>query len=174
MNQSVIREITEADLPTFVDLAIRTFRETYAIHNNPQDMQQYMDAYMSKSRLIAEVDEPGSCTLIQWYGDLMAGYARLRRASPSCSISATSHWELERFYVDKPWQGRGLAADLMSACEQETQKRGLDGLWLGVWTENRRARRFYQKMGFREEGSKEFKLGQDVQIDLVLVKTVSA
>ena len=61
----------------------------------------------------------------------------------------------------------------MEACCARAQALGYAGLWLGVWTENHRARRFYEKVGFRDEGEKTFVLGSDVQVDRVLVLPVA-
>ena len=41
---------------------------------------------------------------------------------------------------------------------------------LGVWEHNERAKAFYQRFGFREIGEVAFKLGNDVQRDLILRK----
>jgi GNAT superfamily N-acetyltransferase len=76
--------------------------------------------------------------------------------------------ELERFYVDQRWHGRGIAAQLMDAVLRVA--RGLDGdaLWLGVWERNAKAIRFYEKQGFECVGAQTFRLGSDVQHDDVM------
>ena len=50
------------------------------------------------------------------------------------------------------------------------RSRGADALWLGVWGENRRAIRFYEKQGFGVVGRQSFVLGDDEQSDLVLAR----
>ena len=41
--------------------------------------------------------------------------------------------------------------------------------WLGVWDQNARAIRFYEKAGFADAGEISFQLGDDVQSDRLLV-----
>ena len=41
-------------------------------------------------------------------------------------------------------------------------------IWLGVWEENPRATRFYQKNGFVAFGKHIFKLGDDEQTDILM------
>ena len=41
-------------------------------------------------------------------------------------------------------------------------------VWLGVWEENKRAINFYEKNGFVVFGKHDFKLGDDVQTDLMM------
>ena len=75
-----------------------------------------------------------------------------------------------RFYVDKPWQGRGLAAQLMRAVEKRALERGARELWLGVWERNERAQAFYRKHGFRQVGTQIFVVGTDPQTDHVMLR----
>ena len=43
-------------------------------------------------------------------------------------------------------------------------------MWLGVWEENKRAIRFYQKNGFVEFDKHIFILGKDAQTDILMRK----
>ena len=81
--------------------------------------------------------------------------------------------ELKRFYVDRPWQGRGLAGELMAAAERAAQARGAREMWLGVWERNQRAQAFYLKCGFRKVGKKIFVVGTDPQTDDVMLKEIA-
>ena len=49
---------------------------------------------------------------------------------------------------------------------------GYETIWLGVWERNERAIRFYEKWGFREAGTHDFILGNDVQNDLIMEYSV--
>jgi ribosomal protein S18 acetylase RimI-like enzyme len=51
---------------------------------------------------------------------------------------------------------------------------GAETVWLGVWCENARAIRFYEKHGFRDVGSHSFLLGTDLQTDRVMTRPVHA
>ena len=81
--------------------------------------------------------------------------------------------EISRFYVDRPWHGRGLARVLMSACIAEARSRGADALWLLVYQDNARAVAFYEKSGFRRAGTQPFKLGSRVDQDWVMVRVIA-
>ena len=60
----------------------------------------------------------------------------------------------------------------MDACFDLAKKEGFDAMWLGVWEYNPRAKRFYEKNGFREVGSHTFVLGADPQTDLLMQKQI--
>ena len=76
--------------------------------------------------------------------------------------------ELERFYLDHAWHGRGVAASLMEAVIRVASACAGDTLWLGVWERNARAIRFYRKWGFERVGAQTFRLGADLQTDDVM------
>ncbi|MNF16430.1 Protease synthase and sporulation negative regulatory protein PAI 1 [compost metagenome] len=46
-------------------------------------------------------------------------------------------------------------------------------IWLGVWEENKRALRFYEKNGFTVFDKHIFRLGNDEQTDLMMKKTIT-
>ena len=77
--------------------------------------------------------------------------------------------ELWRFYVDRAWHGRGVAAALMARVKTAARERGAKTLWLGVWERNDRARAFYAKCGFADAGEHIFLFGTDPQTDRVMV-----
>jgi ribosomal protein S18 acetylase RimI-like enzyme len=46
-------------------------------------------------------------------------------------------------------------------------------VWLGVWEKNEAAIAFYKKMGFEEAGRHSFRMGDELQTDLVMKKVIS-
>ena len=51
---------------------------------------------------------------------------------------------------------------------QVAEDKKVDYVWLGVWEENPRAIRFYQKNGFVEFDKHIFRLGDDEQTDIMM------
>jgi Acetyltransferase (GNAT) family. len=62
----------------------------------------------------------------------------------------------------------------MDACAIEARRRGGRTLWLGVWSQNPRAIRFYAKWGYEDVGGQTFMLGDDPQQDRVLALSLDA
>ena len=77
--------------------------------------------------------------------------------------------ELMRIYLDNGWHGRGLAQALLKEVVRAARTLGGDSIWLGVWERNGRAIAFYEKSGFRRVGATEFRLGDRLHQDLVMV-----
>jgi ribosomal protein S18 acetylase RimI-like enzyme len=81
--------------------------------------------------------------------------------------------EIRRFYVDRPFHGRGIAQALMRAVEETARTLGGRTLWLGVWERNPRAIAFYSKCGFVDVGQHDFILGTEEQTDRVMARALS-
>jgi GNAT superfamily N-acetyltransferase len=60
--------------------------------------------------------------------------------------------ELEQVYVDRACRGSGVAAALLAEGERRVREGGHEVAWLAVVAGNRRARRFYAKHGWTDEG----------------------
>jgi ribosomal protein S18 acetylase RimI-like enzyme len=167
----IIRRATVADAEALAQIGARTFFETFAADNTPEDMRMFLASTWRPDLQRAEILDPGLDTLLACdAGGALAGFAQLRVAHPPAGIAVRSPVELKRFYVDKPWQGRGLARTLMEAAELAARTRGARELWLGVWERNERAQAFYRKCGFSKVGTQIFVVGTDPQTDNVMLR----
>jgi ribosomal protein S18 acetylase RimI-like enzyme len=167
-----VRPGVPGDAARLAAFGARTFEETFGAENTPEDMASYMAHAYGIAQQAAELADPAVVTLIAEEGAAMAGYAQLRgRPAPPC-VAGPAPIELWRFYVDRPWQGRGVAAALMSAIVEAAAARGAATLWLCVWERNPRAQAFYRKAGFADVGAAEFVLGTDRQTDRVMVRPI--
>ena len=151
------------------DLASRTFYDTFAATNSPDDMTLHLQSAYGVDQQTRELTSRDITTLlVEEDGDAMA-YAQIRADHvPEC-VADPDAVELWRFYVDRAWHGRGVAQALMARVKAEAMARGARTLWLGVWEKNDRARAFYAKCGFTDAGQHIFLFGTDPQTDLVMV-----
>ena len=164
-----LRPAVSADAGMLADFGARTFSETFAADNTVEDMQLHLASTFSPERQRREIEDPSMLTLVledaagQW-----AGFAQLRTGKISDGVPREGSIELYRFYVDSPWHGKGLAAELMQAVKRQARARGASSLWLGVWERNARAQAFYRKHGFDKVGKQVFVVGRDPQTDDVM------
>ncbi|HEY0553032.1 MAG TPA: GNAT family N-acetyltransferase [Thermoanaerobaculia bacterium] len=164
-----IRRSEPADAPALADFAARMFADTFGPYNRPEDMAAHLADRFGVHQQAGEIADPKILTFLVEAEDRLIGYTQIRRIPPPGCVTGEEPVELGRFYVDRPWQGRGLAQRLMAVVWEAAK--GLNGrtLWLGVWEGNPRAIAFYEKCGFRDVGSQEFLLGADLQTDCVMV-----
>lgn len=165
-----IRLGVASDAPALAELAARTFRETFASDNRPEDLALHLAHSYGISQQQKELADPAVTTLLVEIERQLAGYAQLRTGgAPEC-VTGASPVELWRFYVAQAWHGRGIAQMLMRHVDSEAARRGARTLWLGVWERNERAKAFYRKTGFVDVGSHVFMVGTDAQTDRILVR----
>ena len=60
--------------------------------------------------------------------------------------------EVERVYVSAAHRGSGIAAVLMAEAEERVRANGHSKAWLAVVAGNARARAFYERVGWNDEG----------------------
>ena len=168
------RRAEERDGARLAALAERTFRDTYAVVNTPENMSQYCAAHYGAAIQAREILDPAVTILLCEQAAELVGYVHLRRGPGPAGVRATQPVEIQRFYVSREWHGRGVAAQLMTAALAHAQADGADQVWLGVWEHNLRARAFYRKTGFTEAGEHGFMLGEDRQRDIIMTRPVAA
>lgn len=166
-----IRYATSSDNTLLADLGARTFRDTFAADNTPEDMAAYLAASFNPQKQAGEINDPFARFLIAEIDGTPAGYAHLKLGPAPAVVVARKPVEIARIYADTPWIGKGIGARLMGACLAIADREGCDIVWLGVWERNARAIAFYRKWGFEEVGRQTFQLGTDLQTDLIMART---
>jgi len=172
MNDVTIRRGTVEDAGLLSELAARTFSETFAADNTPEDLAEYIATSFNIARLTSELEDPASNFLIAEVDGNAAGYARLHDGEPEKCIEGANPVELVRLYVLREWLGRGVGEQLMRACLDAARRAGHETVWLGVWERNARAQAFYRKWNFRTVGEHVFPLGSDLQRDIVMERAL--
>jgi ribosomal protein S18 acetylase RimI-like enzyme len=166
-----IRTATAADAEALAELGVRTFRETFAKDNTPEDMALYLAKHFGGGLQRAELEDPVVCFLLLLADGEPHGYVKLRRGP--ANGRGRSPLEVCRFYVDREWHGKGAALELMASIDALARRDGHDEVWLAVWEHNARAIRFYEKHGFTQVGEQPFTLGRDVQTDWLMSRSVT-
>ncbi|MGH9970195.1 MAG: GNAT family N-acetyltransferase [Pyrinomonadaceae bacterium] len=167
-----IRKAATADALLLAELGTRTFSDAFAADNTPEDMAAYLEASFSPHQIASELADPVSTFLIAEIDGIAVGYAMLHDGESPKEVGDENNIELVRFYVSGEWHGRGVAARLMQACLDEARRKLYRTLWLGVWEHNGRARAFYRKWKFQDVGEHIFRLGRDLQNDVLMSRTL--
>jgi len=153
-------------------LGMETFRETFAADNTPGNMAAYLAEAFSLEKQSRELADRASRFLIVEREGQPIAYARLRSGPAPVPVAGRHAIEIARFYVTKPWIGKGIGAKLMRRCLREAGDASSDTIWLDVWERNLRAIAFYRKWKFTEVGSQGFQLGDELQRDLLMARPV--
>ncbi|HEU0300949.1 MAG TPA: GNAT family N-acetyltransferase [Longimicrobium sp.] len=168
----IIRRAVPEDAPALAELARRSFVDAFGEGSDPHDLALHVARGYGQAQQAAEIAHPRITTLVAEVDGRLAAYAMIRRDEvPECVPDRTAAM-IARFYVDRPWHGRGLARRLMDAALDEVRALGARSVWLGVWEMNHRAIAFYAKCGYRDVGSHTYLFGTDPQTDRVMLREV--
>jgi ribosomal protein S18 acetylase RimI-like enzyme len=163
-----IRYGTLDDADMLSELGARTFYDTFAKDNTPENMDAHLRRSFSPEIQASELSQPDVIFLIVELENFPVGYAQLILSSTDEAIQGARPLEIRRIYSSHEYIGKGIGKELMQAAINEARQQDCDCIWLGVWEKNQRAIDFYKKWGFREVGTHIFSVGDDPQNDFVM------
>lgn len=168
-----IRRATPEDAALLCALAERTFVETFGHLYPPEDLAGYLaTAYP----LELQRQQLQSGDYAAWLLDVQGEAVGFAFAGP-CGLphpqATAADGELKRLYVLREHQGGGRGGQLFEAALQWLQTPGRT-LWIGVWSENFGAQRFYARHGFEQAGEYEFPVGNTRDKEFILRRVAAA
>jgi len=161
-----IRRAVVADAEALASFGARLFASTYGDDTPAADLNAYLSEHFGRDLQSAEIVDPSGCVFvaIDDAGELV-GYAH--------AMGQAQGMPLNRLYVDERARGTGLAARLLEAIETHGRGLGQQKLQLSVFDKNARAIAFYRRSGFSKVGTATFNVGDDVQSDLIMEKSLA-
>ena len=168
----VVRTGNDGDARLLAEMGAETFFDSYVDQIAEGVLAEFVGKSFATEIQATELADERSTFFVAEMNGEAVGYARLMAdVAPRQVVEEPARRqaiELQRIYVRKVWIGRGVGASLMGACLDEARRQGADLIWLGVWEQNTRAIRFYEKWGFEAVGAHMFQMGQEVQHDVLM------
>lgn len=161
------RDAAYADGPALAATGRRVFVETFGGFFDPGDMALHLDRKFGPAGLPAELGDPSiRIRLAEAEGGIL-GYVKLAPMTLPVDHPAGA-LEIKQFYVLAPWQGTGVATELMHWVIETARAEGAPALFLSVWEQGERAIAFYRRHGFVTAGKAPFLLGTRTYSDPVM------
>lgn len=154
------------DAPALAALGRETFVETFGHLYRPDDLAAFLVSHDEERWREQLADHEFAVRIVEADGQAVA-YAKLGPPSLPFEVSAPSI-ELRQFYVLRPWQGTNIARELMDWVLAEARRRGAAELYLSVFVDNQRARRFYERYGFTFVAPYAFMVGNHADEDHIM------
>lgn len=155
-----IRRACVDDADTLSALATRTFTETFGHLYPDEDLQAFLAEAYAPDRQRTILAHPDYAVFLLEDDGVAVGHAA---AGPCGLPHADVHpgdGELKRLYVLASHQNGGHGGRLFDAAMRWLEREGPRTLWIGVWSENHGAQRFYARHGFERVGEYEFPVGR--------------
>ena len=164
-----IEKVTTNDIPKLQEIGRSTFYEAFAGVNTEDDMKDYLEKSFSEEKLKTELNNRDSQFYFAMVNGNVVAYLKIN-AGEAQNEKIADAIEIERIYVSKAFHGKKVAQTLYEKAIDLAYEMQAKCVWLGVWEENHRALRFYEKNGFTAFGKHSFWLGNDEQTDLLMKK----
>lgn len=162
-----IRQATPDDAALLCALSAATFVETFGNLYPPDDLAAYMAIAYPEDQQRQQLE---SGDYAAWLLELDGQPAGFVFAGP-CGLPhpevGPADGELKRLYVLAAHHNAGHGRLLMDTAMAWLGSR-FERIWLGVWSENHGARRFYARYGFERVGQYEFPVGSVRDLEFIL------
>ncbi|HXG81638.1 MAG TPA: GNAT family N-acetyltransferase [Sphingomicrobium sp.] len=160
------RQATADDADDLAELGARTFTHTFGHLYQPGDLDIFLQNH-SPANWQKELADPAFEVRVAEQDGRMVGYVKL--GPPHLPFEPRGEAaELRQLYVIEEMKGQGVAHALMDWAIDRARDQRADYLYLSVFVDNHRARRFYEKYGFEPEGTYAFMVGSHADEDIVM------
>jgi ribosomal protein S18 acetylase RimI-like enzyme len=160
--------VTLSEILDLQEISRQTFFDAFASVNEEEDMRHYLEVNLSIEQLTSELNQAATSFYFAKNGNEILAYLKLNEADVQTEKRNIPSMEIERIYVRKEFQNRGVGQFLLDHSIQITKDKQLKLIWLGVWEHNVSAIRFYERNQFQFFGKHSFMLGSDEQTDLLM------
>ena len=174
MPEPLIRRAGPADAAALSAIGAETFVQTFGHLYPPSDLEQFVAEAYGLERTVDDLADPAKASWIVEADGQVVGYALAGpcglphpEVTPACG-------ELKRLYLLKAWQNGGLGARLFAETIGWLQGRGPRTVWIGVWSENHGAQRFYGRHGFEKAGEYGFAVGNTIDREYILKRNAES
>ncbi|ARS38990.1 GNAT family N-acetyltransferase [Sphingobacteriaceae bacterium GW460-11-11-14-LB5] len=170
MEHITIERATIADIEKLQEISRTTFYEAFAAVNSAENMEFYLENSFSQEKLTGELSNTDSQFYFALLDGKVIGYLKINLGQAQTEKLDLDALEIERIYLLKAFYGQKVGQLLYQKAIDIAHEIQASYVWLGVWEENYRALKFYEKNGFIAFDKHKFWLGDDEQTDLMMKK----
>lgn len=163
----IFKKCSIEDLDDLIEISKSTFIHAFEKHNKPKDFKIYLNSAFNKEKIEEELMHPNSTFYFVYVKEQLIGYLKLN-VKDAQNEPYEDALELERIYVQHQYQGRRFGEEMLFYVKAIAKSKKSSFIWLGVWSENKAAIRFYERHGFKIFDSHDFYLGNDLQKDILM------
>jgi ribosomal protein S18 acetylase RimI-like enzyme len=171
MSAPVIRRATPADAQALSRIGAETFTETFGHLYPPKDLAGFLISAYGLEATRADLADPGKAAWLAEADGQVVGYALAGTCTLPHPEAGDEDGELKRLYLRRSHQAGGLGGRLIATVFDWLQRDGARTLWIGVWSENYGAQRFYGRLGFEKVGEYVFPVGETMDLEFILRRT---
>jgi len=169
-----IRRATADDAATLAALAATTFTETFGHLYPPADLHGFLAEHYSAERQRTILQHPDYAVWLLEDDGVAVGHAAAGPCGLPHAEAQPGDGELKRLYLLRSHQNSGWGSRLFETALGWLERAGPRTLWIGVWSENLGAQRFYGRYGFERVGEYKFPVGKTMDDEFILRRKAAA
>ena len=165
---AAIRIATLADAEVLAELGSTTFIEAFGHLYAPEDLSTYLreaDTPAAFRRILADDHD---VVLIAERSGRALGYGMGGPCKLPVQNLESRAGEIKRVYVRAEAHGQKVGSRIMDLLLAELERREHDPLYVGVWSQNLRAQRLYERYGFVKVSEYDFPVGRQLDREFIL------
>jgi len=169
--EATIRRAGPADAPVLATLGAETFTETFGHLYAREDLEAYLVGSHSVEAWTRTLTDPvRAAWLATLGGATAAGFIAVGACKLPIENREPTAGEIHQLYVLARHHNLRLGSRLMDIGLEWLESQGRTPLYVGVWSENLGAQRFYRRYGFERVGEYGFPVGKTVDHEFILRK----
>lgn len=166
---ATIRRASVDDAAVLAELGAATFTETFGHLYPPEDLQEFLGKSHTTDSWRRTLGEPSrGVWLAQHASGRHIGFIVVGACKLPVEQLAPTAGEVQQLYVLAEFHNLRLGARLMAVGLEWLESQGRTPLYIGVWSENYGAQRFYGRYGFSKVGEYGFPVGKTVDREFIL------
>lgn len=168
----IIREAIASDAELLTRMGREIFIESFGSLYSKDDLESFLKDTYSPEKQLLEITATDSNCLIAEIDGKPAGYAKYGLCKLPVDMFGQRAGELHRLYVYKHFRNAGTGRALADMAFDEMIKAGCSDIYIGVWSENYGAQRFYSSFGFSKCGEYKFMVGKQADHEFIMHRKI--
>lgn len=156
----LIRQAVPVDAEMLADLSEQAFVQAFGHLYADEDLQAFLTSSYTVEKQAAAISAPGHAVFLLERDGEALGYAAVGPCGLPHPDVAAGDGELKRLYVLRDAQKGGWGGRLFDMAIAWLLRDGPRPVWIGVWSQNAGALRFYGRRGWHKVGEYDFPVGR--------------
>ncbi|NMP17720.1 GNAT family N-acetyltransferase [Thalassotalea sp. Y01] len=135
-----------------------TFHLACPEDSDPALQSMYISKHLSESDFLKFINSDDCIVLVATKDTVVAGLAVIETECQEIAM-------LSKLYILPQFHGQGLAPKLVDEAINQSKTKGFKQLNLSVFSENLKAKAFYEKYGFKHVGECDFHMESEIHKD---------
>jgi len=167
-----LRRASRGDVNNLAALGAATFASAFGHLYKPEDMAYFIAESHSQAAYQSAIDKPDEPIWVVEVDMELVAYIKLCPNSLPCDPPLPDAIEISKIYALPAYQGRKLGSRLLNAAIVYARAEGASDMVLSVFSENYDGHRFYARHGFEKIGEYDFPVGQQLDKEWIMRKTL--